>query len=42
MNWEMYHLRKKFLLAQDVSPSQASEQAYWYVKDQEMKEKIII
>lgn len=42
MNWKMYHLRKKFLLEQNIAPSQASEQAYWYVQDQETKEKALI
>lgn len=38
----MYHLRKKWLIAQNVPASQATEQAYWYVQEQEAKERKII
>lgn len=39
MNWKCYNMRKKWLIAQNVSPSQASEQAYWYMQEQEAKKR---
>jgi hypothetical protein len=42
MNWDLYHTRKKWLIEQNISPSQASEQAYWYVQEQETKEKALM